>query len=579
MSKPVSIPLSWLTWVYVLAAVGILMMQGRDGEQSKKKPLLSIATPAVQVSEASANALASAVSFELSEPLAFRLEVPLTVTDGSAKQGEHYDMRKRPQVVFEKGAIVGALSGEGGGCDVLIRDDHDLQDGAPRTFTLTLEPVEGIVDLDASRSTCRVAIDDDEKPSPGRVKIRFASGGGELREPQVAPHEVEIRADVSPAESAEMIVVIERMHGTEPTEVGRRTFVLEPGKTAQSFRISDVVPLDRLEAVGLADDAAPGPPLEFVIRLSGQHPLYAAEPRELAFRVVDDDPPAMLGMTIQDGTGRPLDRVQSDSPFWIVGELDRDIRVDTPLDIHFDHGSPIVTGTLAAGERRVRIGPLPLAAAAERFIEITMAVPAGSAAIPFVKPARLTKRLHRGPKDPGRFGIIVVNTSRLREPGNGILEAATKYMDPVRGRAFRKGVLLMGPKFIWLAPASDKEEFRPLVREDQGLSAQLQRITRVVKEMRSESEDPTIPIIIVWAERALESPTAASKLEPVDSKTLGPIVFLCPDADPDASGALRAALVGKGGGEGVSVRCPDVDELADHIGYAIDGYQAPGRTK
>jgi hypothetical protein len=484
-------------------------------------------------------------------------------------------------VVFETGSTVGVLSGEGDGCDVLIRDDHDLHDGEPRTFDIAIEAVEGIADLDEARSTCRVTIDDDEKPPPGRVRIRFSSGGGELRESQVASHEVGIRADVSPTENSEMIVVIERTIAGEPTEVGRCTFVLEPGKTAQSFRISDAVPLDRLEAVGLADDDAPGPPLEFVARLFGQHPLYAAEPRELAFRLVDDDPPAKLGMTIQDGAGRPLDRVQSDAPFWVVGELDRGIRVDTPLDITFDHGSPIVTGTLAAGVRSVRLGPVPLAAGtpSERFIEITMAVPAGSAANPFVKPATLTKRLRRGPKDSGRFGIIVVNTSRLREPGNGILEAATKYMDPVRGRAFRKGVLLMGPKGTWVAPASDKEEFRPLVREDQGLSAQLQRITRVVEEMRSESEDPTIPIIIVWAERALESPTAASKLEPVDPKKLGPIVFLCPDADPDASGALRAALVGKGGGEGVSVRCPDVGELADHIGYAIDGYYPPEKTK
>lgn len=561
------------------------MTQGRDGGYSKKRPRLSITAPEVHVSEASANALASAVSFELSEPLEFRLEVPLTVTDGSAKQGEHYDMRRRPQVVFEKGSTAGVLSGEGGGCDVLIRDDHDLQGGEPRTFDITLETVEGIADLDEARSTCHVTIDDDEKPLPGRVKIRFASRGGELREPQVASHEVEIRADVSPTESAEMTVVIERTHARESTEVGRTTFVLEPGETAQSFRISDAVTLDRLEAAGLADDDSPGPPLEFVVRLFGQHPLYAAEPRELAFRVVDDDPAAIPVMTIENEAGRPLDRVQPGVPFWVVGDLDRGIRVETPLQVTLDGGRPMLTGTLAPGEKRIRLGPisLPSGKPAHRFIKIGLEVPAISAARPFVKPPRLDAELRRGPKDSGRFGILVVHTTRLREPGNGVLEAVWKYMAAERGRAFDQGVLLTGPKRTIVLPSAllprDEEEFRPLVREGHGLSAQLKRIAKVVEEMRSESQDPTIPILVVWAERGLGSLAAGARFEPVDPKKMGPIVFLCPDADADASGAVGAALVGGTGGGDVTVRCPDVVELADHIRYAIDGYHSPGKTK
>lgn len=574
---------AWIAWVYVLSIIGVGL--ARTPDVPLKRPVLGFGRASLHVNENRANDLVNAVPFELSKPLDFRLEVPVTVTDGSARQGEHYTVRRRPRVIFEAGSTRGVLSGADDGCDVVITDDHELQDGEPRSFEITLGKVEGIVELDASRSTCRVSIDDDEMPPASRVRIRFASSGGELTESQVAGHSLSVQAEKTPEEKSEMTVVAQRQSGKEPTEIGRKVFFLEPGQTSLTFRVSDVVPLEQLKAFGLADDGAPGPPSEFIVRLRGQHPLYADEPRDLTFRVTDNDPAAKLTMAIQDTAGQPLDRILPGSPFWVVADVDREIRLGMPLQVTLDKGGPIVTGTLAAGERSIRLGPLNASPGPERSIEVTMEVPASAAARPFVEPAILTRRLPKGPKDAGRFAVIVVNTSRLQEPGNGVLEAVGKYMKTAGSSSFRNGILLVQPGqpkvFLGMTLPAESKGFSPLVKDGQGVSAQLNKLLEVVSYVRQENEDPTIRIVVVWAERDLESSIAVSRLKPVDRQKYGPITFLCPNADPDGSGAIRDALVGVGNADvaGVTVRCPDVDELSDHIRWAIDGFQAPGRNK
>lgn len=576
--------LAWLTWIYVLSIIGGGLARSTDSQPSQR-PVLAIGSASIHVNENRANELVNAVSFELSKPLEYRLEVPLTVTDGSARQGEHYAVRRRPRVIFEAGATRGTLSGDGDGCDVVITDDLELQDGEPRSFDITLGTVEGIVDLDVTRATCRVSIDDDEKPPTARIKIRFASSGGDLREPQVASHSLAVKAESPVEEKAEMTVVLQHSSGKEPAELGRKTLYLEPGQTGLTFQLSDVASLDRLKAAGLSDDDMPGPPSELIVRLRGQHPLFAEEPRELVFRVTDDDPAAKLAMLIEDADGRPVDRILPATPFWVVANVDRGIRLGTPLQVRLEKGSPTVTGTLSAGERSVRLGPLNASQSSERMIDITMEVPASAAARPFVEPALLTKRLPKGPKDPGRFAVIVVNTSRLREPGNGILEAVWNYMDKVGPPAFGKGVLLVGPnrpKILTKAsPTPDTEGFNPLANEGQGVAAQLKRLLEVVSYVRQESQDPSIRIAVIWPERGLESPGGAARLNPVDRKKFGPISFLFPDTDFGAGNAIRDAFVGAGGVDagGLTVRCPDVDELSEHIRWAIDGFTLPGNTK
>jgi len=212
-------------------------------------------------------------------------------------------------------------------------------------------------------------------------------------------------------------------------------------------------------------------------------------------------------------------------------------------------------------------------------------VPANAAARRFVEPAVLTKRLPKGPKDEGRFAVIVVNTSRLREPENGILEAVWAYMKKAGAPAFRNGVLLVGPtRSRILSDATlpaESEGFSPLVKDGQGVSAQLKRLLEDVTHERQDSLDPAIRIVIIWADRGLESSRVAARLEPVDRQKFGPISFLCPNADADDRGTIRSALVGAGNADvgGVTVRCPDVDELSEHIRWAIDGFQSPGKTK
>lgn len=574
----------WAVWVYVLSLVCCFLPQAEEREPSERS-VLAVSNTTVHVPENASNGLTNTVSFELSKPLDFRLEVPVTVTDGSARLGEHYAMRRRPRVIFEAGSKQGVLSGDGDGCDVVITDDHELQDGEPRSFDITLAAVEGIVELDASRSTCRVSIDDDEKPPTSRVKIRFASSGGELTESQVAGHSLSVQAEKAPEEKAEMTVVVQRQSGKESKEIGRKTFFLEPGQAGLTFRVSDVVPLEQLKALGLTDDDAPGPSSEIIVRLRGQHPLYADEPRDLTFRVTDNDPAAKLSMAIQDAAGQPLDRILPGSPFWVVADVDRGIRLGLPLQITLDKSGPIVTDTLAAGERSVRLGPLNANPGPERTIEVAMEVPAKAAARPFVKPAVLTKVLPKGPKDDSRFAVIVVNTSRLREPDNGILDAVWKYMIPNGKSSFRNGMLLVGPARPKVLSGetlpAESEGFSPLVKDDQGVSAQLNKVLEVVSYVRQENQDPTIRIVVVWAERGLESSVAASRLKPIDREKYGPISFLCPNADANGRGAIRDALVGVGNAdvEGVTVRCPNVDELSEHIRWAIDGFRAPGKTQ
>ncbi len=581
--SPFIIATPWAVWVYVLSLVCCLLPQGEKSEPLERS-VLTVSNSTVHVPENAPNGLANAVAFELSKPLDFRLEVPVTVTDGSARLGEHYAMRRRPRVIFEAGSKQGVLSGDGDGCDVVITDDHELLDGEPRSFDITLGTVEGIVELDASRSTCRVSIDDDEKPPTSRVKIRFAFSGGELTESQVAGHSLSVQAEKAPEEKSEMTVVVQLQSGKEPKDLGRKTFFLEPGQTALTFRVSDVVPLEQLKAFGLTDDDAPGPSSEIIVRLRGQHPLYADEPRDLTFRVTDNDPAAKLSMAIQDTAGQPLDRILPGSPFWVVADVDRGLRLGLPLQINLDKGGPIVTGTLAAGERSVRLGPLSASPGPERTIEVAMAVPANAAARPFVE-LPVPESLPKGPKDDSRFAVIVVNTSRLREPDNGILEAVWKYMIPNGKSSFRNGMLLVGPARPKVLSGEtlpvESVGFTPLVKDGQGVSAQLNKVLEVVSYVRQENQDPTIRIVVVWAERGLESSVAASRLKPIDREKYGPISFLCPSADVDGRGAIRDALVGVGSAdvESVTVRCPDVDELSEHIRWAIDGFRAPEKTK
>ena len=218
-----------------------------------------------------------------------------------------------------------------------------------------------------------------------------------------------------------------------------------------------------------------------------------------------------------------------------------------------------------------------------------MEVPAKAAARPFVEPAVLTKPLPKGPKDDSRFAVIVVNTSRLREPDNGILEAVWKYMIPNGKSSFRNGMLLVEPAPLPAQPKvlsgetlpAESVGFTPLVEDGQGVSAQLNKVLEVVSYVRQENQDPTIRIIVVWAERGLESSIAVSRLKPIDRDKYGPISFLCPNADVDGRIAIRDALVGVGNAdvEGVTVRCPDVDELSDHIRWAIVGFRAPEKMK
>lgn len=582
-SKSLANTLPWLTWVYVLSLVGVMLSP--KPVPISTKPVLAVGSTTVHVPENAANGLADTLVFELSRPLEYRLEVPLTVTDGSARNGEHFAVQRRPRVIFEAGSTTGTLSGDGDQCDVLIRDDLELRLGEPPTFEITLGTVDDIVQLDENRSTCRVAIDDDEKPPKARVKIRFASRGGELSESQVAALSLTVQADAAPDEKSEMTVVVERHGAAGEAELGRKVFFLEPGRNSLSFRVSDVVSASKLKDAGLTDDDAPGPPADLVVRLRGQHPLYADEPRDLMFRVIDNDPAAKLGMSIQDESGRQVDRVLPGTPFWVVADVDRGIRLGTPLQVTLDKGSPTVTGTLAAGERSVRLGPLNATPSSERMIEITMEVPADAATRSFVEPAVLTKRLRKGPKDAGRFAIIIVNTSRLREPGNGIMEAAWNYVDKAGSPPFGNGVLLVRPnRFTILANAAaapDGEWFSPLAKGGQGVAAQLKKLLEVAAYVRQESQDPAIRIVVIWAERDLESRAAISRLKPVDRQKFGPISFLCPDLGADASGALRAALVGGGDANvgGVTARCPDAVDLSEHIRWAIDGFQLPGKKK
>lgn len=577
------IAMPWVAWVYVLSLTCCLLPRA-GGVPRSDRPMLSVANPGVKVAENAANDLANVISFELSKPLAFRLEVPLTVTDGSARQGEHYVVRRRPRVIFEAGETRGTLSGDGDGCDVVITDDLDLRDGEPRSFDITLGAVEGIVDLDTTRATCRVSIEDNEKPPAARIKIRFASTGGDLRESQVAGHSIAIRAESPADEKAEMTVSVQRSSGTAPTELGRKVLYLEPGQTGLKLQLSDVVSLDRLQAAGLSDDDTPGPPSDLIVRLRGQHPLYAVDPRDLVFRVTDDDPAAKLAMLIEDAEGRPIDRILPATPFWVVAKVDRGIRLGTLLRVSLDKAGPVVTGTLTARERSVRLGPLNASQGSERLIDITMEVPANAAARPFVEPAVLTKRLPKGPKDPGRFAVIVVNTSRLREPGNSIFEAVWNYMDEASSSAFGKGVLLVGPnrpKILTNASSMlEGEGFTPLAKEGQGVAAQLQRLLEVASYVRHESQDSSIRIVVIWPERGLESSGVAARLNPVDRKKFRPISFLFPDMDFGAGMTIRDALVGGGvDAGGLTVRCPDVEELSEHIRWAIDGFQLPGKTK
>ena len=243
-----------MTWVYVLSIVGV-MLQPYGPRSPINTSTVFVGNADVHVAENDANGLPQALDFELSKPLDFRLEVPLTVTDGSARLGEHYAMRRRPRVIFEAGSTRGVLSGADDGCDVVITDDHELQDGEPRSFDITLGAVEGIVELDASRSTCRVSIDDDEMPPASRVKIRFASSGGELTESQVAGHSLSVQAEKTPEEKSEMTVVVQRQSAKvtmAPPSTGPNT-----GPSRAGMVITDMAPTSSFLGVERSSTSRP----------------------------------------------------------------------------------------------------------------------------------------------------------------------------------------------------------------------------------------------------------------------------------------------------------------------------------
>ena len=336
---------------------------------------------------------------------------------------------------------------------------------------------------------------------------------------------------------------------------------------------------------GLANDDSPGPSTEVKVKLAGRHPLVADNPKEITFRVADSDPAVLLKMAIKSKDGSEITRIMPDVPFWVVASVDRPLRVNTPLHAALGSGDWTLLGILSAGKLNSSVGPFVVKADGERYVSVSIEVPSDSPTKSYVSPSKLTKKLPKGPKDSAKFGVVVVNTARLAEPGDGVLAATMASLARLGSRPYGGGAILVGPDAATINATAGAislgRAFAPLSEVTQGLASQLSRVAEVIKKMREDCEDDKMRVIVIWAERSLSSPYVATELKRKDLRSLGPISFLCPDAEVDPEGAIRSALLGIDGEKGnqITVRCPRLSELTDHIRYAAEGFANPKGSK
>ena len=549
-----------------------------------KKPLVSIFKSRLEVEERAAEGLKK-IEFRLSSPLPFRLEVPLIIEDGSAVNGEHFIVQNPAFAIFEANSVAGQFSGDKNGIDVLLKDNFVFHEGEQPSFEVSVLPVAGVCDVDESHGKCVVSIVDDENSPTQPVKVRFASEGANVSDSQLASQMLFVRADTGLEEDAEFTVSVLQKNAVGFSEVGQKTFRLKKGQVSLAFPFFDVIPTERLKVAGLANDDSPGPSTEVKVKLAGRHPLVADNPKEITFRVADSDPAVLLKMAIKSKDGSEITRIMPDVPFWVVASVDRPLRVNTPLQAALGSGDWTLLGILSAGKLNSSVGPFVVKADGERYVSVSIEVPSDSPTKSYVSPSKLTKKLPKGPKDSAKFGVVVVNTARLAEPGDGVLAATMASLARLGSRPYGGGAILVGPDAATINATAGAislgRAFAPLSEVTQGLASQLSRVAEVIKKMREDCEDDKMRVIVIWAERSLSSPYVATELKRKDLRSLGPISFLCPDAEVDPEGAIRSALLGIDGEKGnqITVRCPRLSELTDHIRYAAEGFANPKGSK
>jgi hypothetical protein len=538
--------------------------------------MLSV-SPSAAVQENRPDSLREHLHFELSHPVDYRLEVPLDVVEGTARSGEQFTISGTPRAIFEPGAIQGHLSGVGESSDIQLIDDLLDESDVPRQFTVRVRPIADLIDVDESRSACVISVVDDEKPSILGTAIRFAGEGREVRESQALGIRLAVTAEAAVAEETSFTISALCRKHDRVTELGRKPFVLPAGEVAQELPVWEIVDPVRWNAAGLADDDAPGPPSEISFRLTATHPLQPTAPRELTFRVLDDDPAARVVIRVVDGDGASLERVLPETPFWVEADFDRRVRVDVPLRVSLESGGA-ASGVLNEGLRKAKVGPLTVANNDRRSVELLFEALSQGNADRFVQPSTTTLRLPQGPKDPAKYAIVVVNGSRVGEPGNGIIDAARKAIKGIPSRPFQDGVVLVGPSSTilleddhWEAPLD--LAFLPLVQEAHGVDSQLNRIVEVVNRIRSECEDPGIRLVVIWPERELAFVDAETMMRKLRDLEIGPVSFLCPGVGYEMAPAQAAAL--RRGDDRVTFRSPGINELPEHVRFAVQGYPLP----
>lgn len=180
--------------------------------------------------------------------------------------------------------------------------------------------------------------------------------------------------------------------------------------------------------------------------------------------------------------------------------------------------------------------------------------------------------LPNGPAVPGDFMIFLVNNQRLHEPGDVITD---KVREAIKNRnAYGQGVIVINDegRETWLTeksdpPAADRA-FEPFNADQQDLEGQAARVLDTIARKRKNAENPNIRTLVVWPEREFVSAETLDVFKKLAGDGLGPISFLCPDADPERARELAAALksgTGKAAGGQVTVRSPQSAELVEHI--------------
>lgn len=185
-----------------------------------------------------------------------------------------------------------------------------------------------------------------------------------------------------------------------------------------------------------------------------------------------------------------------------------------------------------------------------------------------VKPGK-PRNVPAGPPVKGDFLLLLVNNERLHEPGDSI---ASKVVEAIKDeKPYRDAAFVVNEKDetelkVGSPLPSPSATFRPFSREGEDLSGQVRRLVETIREKRDSAATDNLPTVVIWPEREISSAADLAPLAALAAQGGGPISVLCPDADPEKSRLLAAALQPpEGAKDRVTVRSPKTPELVEHV--------------